>query len=73
MTGTRARFRLYCGMTCVGGSENKGCACAGPAQCEMKGHPLYEAYRAEAESRMAAWIADGCPPIPSKVNHGSKN
>lgn len=33
-----------CGMLCPGGSERRGCACAGPHECHFKKHPSYAAY-----------------------------
>lgn len=33
----RAKFLVYCGLTCFGGSEKRECKCAGPGDCELRG------------------------------------
>lgn len=45
-------YAQYCGLTCWGGSEKKQCECRGPADCEMKNKPGFEAARKEAKNRL---------------------
>ena len=47
-----AKFLVWCGLTCMGGSEQKQCPCAGPKDCRMREHPAFEAQRKAANERL---------------------
>lgn len=47
------KWDRHCGMTCIGGSEAKGCDCRGPGECEMRNDPGYDGARFVARQRMA--------------------
>jgi hypothetical protein len=42
------RFIRFCGLTCVGGSEQRGCNCTRPDDCLLKDDPEFDAYRGVA-------------------------
>lgn len=46
------KFLVWCGLTCMGGSEKKQCPCVGPNDCQMRGHPQFEAQRRVATERL---------------------
>lgn len=46
------RFGQYCRLTCLGGSERGSCPCTHPDDCELRGHPKFEAERKAATKRM---------------------
>ena len=46
------KFLVYCGLTCMGGSERKTCPCTHPRDCEMRKHPEFEAQRVVATTRL---------------------
>jgi hypothetical protein len=48
----RARFAIYCKLTCLGGSEQAMCPCRSPRDCEMQDEPGFVEARAEAAARM---------------------
>ena len=48
----RAKFAVYCKLTCMGGSERGMCPCQHPRDCEMKDEPGFTHARNEAIARM---------------------
>lgn len=48
----RARFAVYCKLTCLGGSEQAMCPCRTPRDCEMQDEPGFAKARIEAVARM---------------------
>jgi hypothetical protein len=56
---TAEDFAQYCGLTCLGGSEQKKCPCLGPHECEMKGQPGFQAASDEARRRMIRHLMRG--------------
>jgi hypothetical protein len=38
----KTKFLTWCGLTCMGGSERKGCPCTHPKDCQMRGHPDFQ-------------------------------
>ena len=46
------KFLVWCGLTCMGGSERKGCPCGHPSDCRMREHPDFEAQRQIATARL---------------------
>lgn len=62
----KAKFLVYCGLTCMGGSEKRECACEHPNDCEMRTHPEFEEYHRQAGVRLfraAAAIENVHPKI----------
>ncbi len=52
----RAKYAIYCKLTCLGGSEKGMCPCESPRDCEMKDQPGFEEARTEAKRRMLRYI-----------------
>ena len=46
------KFLVLCGLTCMGGSEKKGCPCTHPRDCAMREHPDFETQRRSAGERL---------------------
>jgi hypothetical protein len=46
------KFLVWCGLTCMGGSERKQCECTHPQQCHMRAHPDFDAQRKVATERL---------------------
>ncbi len=49
---SQAKWLTYCGMTCLGGSEQRECSCEGPLKCELRDHPDFLQNRRKATKRM---------------------
>lgn len=48
----RAKYAVYCKLTCLGSSEKGMCPCDSPNDCEMKDQPGFQEARDEAARRM---------------------
>jgi len=58
----RAKYAVYCKLTCLGGSEQGMCPCQSPAECEMQSEPGFEEARQAAAGRMLRWVKTKLPP-----------
>lgn len=47
------KFLVWCGLTCMGGSERKGCPCDHPRDCQMRRHVEFESQHRAAAARLA--------------------
>jgi hypothetical protein len=52
----RAKYVIYCKLTCLGGSERGMCPCESPADCEMKDQPGFQEARDEAARRVLRYV-----------------
>jgi hypothetical protein len=46
------KFGTWCGLTCLGGSEQRQCPCVHPRDCAMRGHPDFQTKHRAAGARL---------------------
>jgi len=46
------KFGTWCGLTCLGGSEERQCLCDHPRDCAMRGHPEFQERHRQAGTRL---------------------
>ena len=50
-----SKFLVWCGLTCMAGSEQRQCPCVHPLECQMQDHPDFAAQRELATRRLARY------------------